>query len=144
MSAYPALDARAIEELAARLGAELAGDGGVEWAFGLGSCFEGLPHRDIDVTVRLAPDVRDDLAALCRLAERCEAVAGKPVDVRAIPPRVTDGPFAESAAAGRLVWARDPDAALAWAELVIRKSWDARALRRRAREDMREPRPSSR
>jgi hypothetical protein len=139
VSAYPALEPEAIEELAARLGAELAHGGEVEWAFGLGSCFEGLPHRDIDLAVRMSPGVRDDVSALCRLAERCEAVAGKPVDVRAIPPRVTDGPFAESAAAGRLVWARDPDAALAWAELAIRKSWDARALRRRAHRDMQEP-----
>jgi hypothetical protein len=143
MKAYPALDADALDRLAERLGGVLAQEDGVEWAFGLGSCFEGLPHRDVDIAVRMSAGAADDLVVMARLAERCQAAAGRPVDLRLVPARTTDGAFVESVAAGRLLWARDADAAMAWAELVTRMSWDARALRRRARRDMREGRSAT-
>lgn len=134
MKPHPAPAADHIERIARGLGEVLAATPFVQFAFGLGSFFEGLPHRDIDVAVTTSAGTRPSLRELAAVAERCEALARRPVDLRLL--EEDEGAFAFSVAAGRLLYARDPDAACAWAESRRRMAWDVRVLQDQALRDM--------
>lgn len=137
MRAYPSADREEVERVAAALAARLASAQHLCFAFGHGSFFQGLPHHDVDVAFRLEAGAEPDLFALDALATRCEAAVGRPVDLRALG--TPDAPFTAAATAGRLLFARDPDLALGFAELAQRMAWDFRPLREGAIRDLLRP-----
>ncbi len=126
MNARAPADADDLRAMGSVLSHVLAGSPLVEFAFGHGSFFAGLPYHDVDVAVQVPRDQAVDLRALGDLAARCEQALGRPVDVHALND-ATPG-FRKAATEGILLWARDPESALLYAELLQRMAWDWRSL----------------
>lgn len=129
MTARPAAAVSEISDVADAVARILAAAPFVAFAYGCGSFFEGLPSHDVDVAIGLRPGPVPDLHELHGLAARCEAAVGRPVDLRVLGR--PDTAFAASASGGRLLYAADPDAAAAFADLSLRMAWDFADLRER-------------
>lgn len=134
MRAHVAPGEPEVEGVVSALAALLAASPLVEFAFGHGSFFERLPYHDVDVAIAVPAGVEADPFALSGLASCCEAAIGRPVDVHALGG--TSPGFRRSATSGTLIWARDPEAALQYAELLQRMAWDWRPLQEQIIRDL--------
>lgn len=134
MRSYPPADPALQDAVAQALADLLATAPFVDFAFGHGSFFTSLPSHDIDVALGLAVGAVADLYALHDLASRCEGAVGRPVDVHVLG--TPDSPLASTATTGRVLYARDADAALAFAERAALMAWDFRWLQGEAVRDL--------
>jgi len=134
MRTRPAPREDEVQAAVAALARVLAGSPLVDFAFGHGSFFERLPHHDIDVAVQIPDGVSASRRALSDLATRCEEVVGPGVDLH--PLNGTPPGFRKAATSGTLLWARDPEDALQYAELLQRMAWDWRPLQEQIIRDL--------
>lgn len=134
MTHYPAPDEREREAVVGALAALLRGSPSVEYAFGHGSFFEGLPYHDVDVAIRIPEGVPADYHALYALAAMCGQAIGRPVDLQEL--NGTSPGFRRAATSGTLLCARDPEAALLYGELLQRLAWDWRPMQEQIIRDL--------
>jgi hypothetical protein len=129
---FPAATPRLRDDVAASLERALAAVPEADFALGLGSFFEGVPYRDVDVAVWFEPAVSEARAAEIALA--CSDGTSRPVDLVVLN-RAGAG-FRRSAALGRLLFARDIERALAFVERERLEAWDFRYLATQSLHDL--------
>ncbi len=134
MSTCAAPTAAEVDAVAAALAAVLSASPLVDYAFGHGSFFAGLPYHDVDVAIHIPRGEDPDHHKLYALEARCARVVGRTVDLHEL--NGTPPGFRRAATLGRLLWARDPESALQYAELLQRMAWDWNPLQERIIRDL--------
>ncbi|HEY8414299.1 MAG TPA: nucleotidyltransferase domain-containing protein [Thermaerobacter sp.] len=102
------------QRVQAVLGQVLGRAESVDFAFGFGSFFEGLPYRDIDITTYPAAGEPLSLRAIHELATACERAVGVPVDIVDLSTAPLTLRYA--ATRGVLLFARDDETAATFME----------------------------
>lgn len=120
-----------------RIRAVLADDQAVVFAYLFGSFPEGRAFRDIDVSVYVRPQYLEEQEALqvqLDLMGRLEHAAGLPVDIVLL----NDAPLGLrlTALRGELIFSRDENGRLAFAERTVLQAMDTAYLRRQSLTDL--------